>query len=204
MATLPGPSLTYKRAKTGRQTALDRKGRWTTIPAVTKQLPRLVFLPPGAEPSYCQNAPCTCLPLRRVTLSSIATTIGAPASTSVAMTSRAATMPTWSMHQQTREKKRCARSCRHSRFMPAPTSIPVIVRNRVQATKPVVSAQNTGKVEEEKQRRNSASSQRQLAGRVGSGNIGGHPLRRRCGKGPPMFPHVRAQSGANDQFMASA
>jgi hypothetical protein len=48
-----------------------------------------------AEPSYCQNAPCTFLPEQRVTLSSIATTIGASGSTSVAMMSRASTMPTW-------------------------------------------------------------------------------------------------------------
>jgi hypothetical protein len=43
------------------------------IPTTTKQVPRLVFFVPVADPSYCQNTPCTFLPLRRLTLSSIAT-----------------------------------------------------------------------------------------------------------------------------------
>ncbi|MGW4411573.1 hypothetical protein ACWEJ6_46630 [Nonomuraea sp. NPDC004702] len=47
--------------------------------------------------------------------------------------------------QVVREKSWCAFSFRHDRFVPAPISIPITARKRVQATKTVVSAENTGK-----------------------------------------------------------
>jgi ribosomal protein L39E len=79
------------------------------------------------------------------------------------------------MLQAARDKKRWARSCRQVRFIPAPISIPVTVRSRVQATSPVVIAQNIGKVADEKQRRKWASSNCQVAATGGCGSIGGDP-----------------------------
>lgn len=45
------------RASTGRQTGRVQNGRCTTIPQVTKQVPKDTRSWDGDEPSYCQPAP---------------------------------------------------------------------------------------------------------------------------------------------------
>ena len=55
-AALPRPG-TCSRASTGRHTGREQNGSLTTIPAVTKQVPKLSLSLAGDDPSCCHAAP---------------------------------------------------------------------------------------------------------------------------------------------------
>jgi hypothetical protein len=99
---LPG---TWRRASTGRHTGREQNGSATTIPHVTKQVPKLSLFFAGDDPSCCHAAPQTLRPQRRNTESSTAATSGSPGGTSSATTSRATARPSSSRSQAARAKK---------------------------------------------------------------------------------------------------
>jgi hypothetical protein len=101
---VPWPGI-YSRASTGRHTGRVHHGRLTTIPTVTKQVPKLSFARAGAEASCCQHAPNTLRPDRRNTESSTATVTAPPAGTSSPTTSRATARPSSSRSHTARAKK---------------------------------------------------------------------------------------------------
>lgn len=99
---LPG---TCSRASTGRHAGRVQNGKATTIPAVTKQYPKLSLLRAGDDPPCCHAAPKTLRPDRRNTRSSTATVIAPPGGTSSDTTIRATARSSSSSSQEARAKK---------------------------------------------------------------------------------------------------
>ena len=95
-------------ADLGRQVGRAWNGNRTTRPTITQRVPRAVTRP-GWEASWVQNAAWTCLPRRRNSVSSTATSSAAPAGSNRSATSRASTSPSASADHRLTEKNRCRR-----------------------------------------------------------------------------------------------
>ena len=173
-------SLLTSLASTGIATGLRIMGSRTRMAATTQLFPYPVFAGPCAGPSWNQPAAQT-FPRRLNSVSSMATTTGAPAGTSRATASFATARPRSSALHRARAKNQCARSCGHSRDRPAPVSIPHTVRLPVCARNPQASPQNVRNDRTVNSGANAARTFITEAGTasVASGSIGGKPFHQR-------------------------